>query len=135
MDEQEKQYEVKITEHAEQSMREIGMYIAVELKAPETAAKMLKTFQTGVAGLSIMPQRVHLTPEEPWRSLGIRRLHIKNYYAYFWIDEAIHRIQIMDFVYVGRDQEKQLKACSELLMKPRAEDKGGPAVSDTLKKE
>lgn len=115
MDEQERLYEVKITEYAEQSMREIGMYIAVDLKAPETAMKMLKTFQTGVAGLSIMPQRVHLTPEEPWRSLGVRRLRIKNYYAYFWVDEAKHKVQIMDFVYVGRDQENQLKAFRELL--------------------
>ena len=81
MDEQEKQYEVKITEYAEQSMREIGMYIAVDLKAPETSVKMLRMFQTEVAGLSIMPQRVHLTPEEPWHSLGVRRLRVKNYYV------------------------------------------------------
>lgn len=114
MDEQEKQYEVKITEYAEQSMREIGMYIAIDLKAPETAVKMLRTFQTEVAGLSIMPQRVHLTPEEPWHSLGVRRLRIKNYYVYFWVDEAKYKIQIMDFVYVGRDQEKQLETFGEM---------------------
>ena len=115
MDEQKKQYEVKITEYAEQSMREIGMYIAVDLRAPETAVKVLRSFQVGVAGLSNMPQRVHLTPEEPWHSLGVRRLRIKNYYAYLWVDEVKHKVQIMDFVYVGRDQEGQLKVFSELL--------------------
>lgn len=45
-DNQEKQYEVKITRHAEQSMREIAVYIAVDLAEPGTAVKMLKTFQT-----------------------------------------------------------------------------------------
>lgn len=31
-DNQEKQYEVKITRHAEQSMREIAVYIAVDIQ-------------------------------------------------------------------------------------------------------
>lgn len=108
-DNQEKKYEVKITRHAEQSMREIAIYIAVDLAEPGTAVKMLKTFQTEIKKLSMMPQRVHLTPEEPWHGLGVRRLRIKNYYAYFWIDETTLKVQVMDFVYVGRDQEKQLE--------------------------
>lgn len=105
----ERQYEVKVTRHAEQSLREIAVYIAVNLLEPETAAKMLKTFQTEIGKLSTLPQRVHLTPEEPWHGLGIRRLRIKNYYAYFWVDEAKFKVQIMDFVYTGRDQDEQLK--------------------------
>ena len=104
-----KQYEVKITRHAEQSMREIGTYIATDLMSPETAVKMLGTFQTEIMKLSALPQRVHLTPEEPWHSLGIRRMRIKNYYAYFWVDEVKEKVQIMDFIYVGRDQQRQLE--------------------------
>ena len=106
---QAKQYEVKITRHSEQSMREIGVYIAFDLMESETAVKMLKTFQSEISKLATMPQRVHLTPEEPWHGLGVRRLRIKNYYAYFWVDETKFKVQIMDFVYVGRDQEKQLE--------------------------
>lgn len=109
LDKVEKQYKVKITRHAEQSMREIGVYIAVELMEPETAIKMLGVFHTEIMKLSTLPQRVHLTPEEPWHSLGVRRLRIKNYYAYFWVDEVKSKVQIMDFVYVGRDQQKQLE--------------------------
>lgn len=96
-DNQEKQYEIKITRHAEQSMREIAVYIAVDLAEPGTAIKMLKTFQTEIKKLSKMPQRVHLTPEEPWHGLGVRRLRIKNYYAYFWIDETKLKVQVMEF--------------------------------------
>ena len=44
-DNQKKQYEVKITRHAEQSMREIAVYIAVDLAEPGTAVKMLKTYE------------------------------------------------------------------------------------------
>ena len=57
---------------------------AFDLMESETAVKMLKTFQSEISKLATMPQRVHLTPEEPWHGLGVRRLRIKNYYAYFW---------------------------------------------------
>ena len=47
-----RQYEIRITQHAEQAMREIGSYIAVDLQAPETALQMLMTFQAEIASLN-----------------------------------------------------------------------------------
>ncbi len=29
-----------------------------------------------------MPERIKLTEEEPWRSQGIHRMRVKNYYVY-----------------------------------------------------
>ncbi len=106
----EKQYEVKITRRAEQSMREIGLYFAVDLMAPETAIRMLRTFQTQIQKLAVFPGRVHYTPEEPWHSLGVRRKLVQNYYLYFWIDEENSRVQIMDVVYAKQDQQRKLEA-------------------------
>lgn len=105
----DRQYEVRITQHAEQAMREIGVYIAVDLIEPETAVRLLKTFQQEIAKLDSLPQRIHLTPEEPWRSIGIRRMRVKNYFIYFWIDEDNHRVQVTDVIYAGRDQSRQLR--------------------------
>ena len=89
-------------------LREIASYIAVDLQVPETAMQMLRTFQAEIAKLKMMPQRIPLTPEEPWHSVGIRRMLVKNYNIYFWIDDEKSIVQITDVIYGRRNQPKQL---------------------------
>ena len=48
----ERQYDIHITLHAEQAMREIASYIAVDLQVPETAMQMLRTFQVEIGRAS-----------------------------------------------------------------------------------
>ena len=103
------QYEVKITQYAEQSMREIAGYIAFDLSAPEAAVKLMLTLQSEIKRLGSMPGRIHLTPEEPWCSRGIHRMVVKNYYVYFWIDEDRGKVQVIDVTYVRRDQKRKLE--------------------------
>lgn len=103
-------YEVKVTGHAEASMREIAQYIAFELLAPEAAVNLLMTLQQEIGKLEHTPHRIHLTPEEPWHSEGVRRLAVKNFYVYFWIDEDRKKIQVIDVIYIKRDQQRQLMA-------------------------
>lgn len=104
----ERQYDIHITTHAEQAMREIASYIAVDLQVPETAMQMLRTFQVEIAKLKMMPQRIPLTPEEPWHNVGSRRMLVKNYNIYFWIDDEKSIVQITDVIYGRRNQPKQL---------------------------
>ena len=101
-------YEVKITPHAEQSMQEIASYIAVDLMEPQTAVKLLRALKKAIDSLDIFPGRIHPTPEEPWHSPGIRRMVVKNYYVYFWIDETNFCVHVTDVIYVGQDQPAQL---------------------------
>lgn len=103
------EYEVKVTQYAENALRSIGQYILNELLAPQAAVNTLQTIRKEIKTLNIMPARVHLTPEEPWRSFGIRRMTVKNFYVYFWIDDAAFRVQVTNVVYIGRDQKKQLE--------------------------
>lgn len=49
--------------------------------------------------------------EEPWRSEGLRKIIVENYYVYFWIDEENGIVQVTAFVYVKRDQNDFLKSC------------------------
>uniref|UniRef100_UPI004028E426 type II toxin-antitoxin system RelE/ParE family toxin n=1 Tax=Gemmiger formicilis TaxID=745368 RepID=UPI004028E426 len=105
----EKQYKVKVTVRAEQSLREISHYIAVDLTEPQAAVKLLRTLQKAINSLDMFPHRVHLTPEEPWHSLGIHRLVSKNYYIYFWIDESNLCVHITDVIYAGQNQPVQLE--------------------------
>ena len=63
----ERQYDIHITTHAEQAMREIASYIAVDLQVPETAMQMLRTFQVEIAKLKMMPQSSEW--RNTWRAL------------------------------------------------------------------
>ena len=73
----EKLYKVRITPRAEQSMQEIASYIAVGLMEPQTAVKLLRALKKAIDSLDMFPGRIRPTPEEPWHSLGIRRLVVK----------------------------------------------------------
>ncbi|WP_042356936.1 type II toxin-antitoxin system RelE/ParE family toxin [Bacillus rubiinfantis] len=101
-------YAVKITTQAEEQMQEITRYIASELKAPDAALRLLDALEDAISSLSDFPQRVALTEEEPWHSYGIRKMPVKNFLVYFWIDEDHLKVQVTAVVYGKRDQIRQL---------------------------
>ncbi|WP_400245603.1 type II toxin-antitoxin system RelE/ParE family toxin [Niallia sp. JL1B1071] len=79
-------YTIKITTQAEEQIQEITRYIASDLKAPDAALNLLDALETAISSLSDFPQRVALTEEEPWHSYGIRKMPVKNFLVYVWID-------------------------------------------------
>ncbi len=103
-----KQYEVKVTKMAYGHMQEIVRYISNELFAPDAANNLLDKFQESINGLSEMPERYSLVDEEPWRSEGFRKIIVKNFLIYFWIDESNSKVQVTGVIYGRRDQVVQL---------------------------
>ncbi len=108
-----KTYTVRITKQARRHLTDIKRYIAEELLAPKAAYSTLVAIESKIRSLSNMPSRVKLTEEEPWHSQGIRRMHVKSYYLYFWIDEERNKVQIIAVIYEGRDQVAQLELLSK----------------------
>ena len=104
-----KAYTVRITRQAREHLRGIRKYIEGELLAPDAARNTITALKKEIKSLSEMPERIKLTDEEPWRSEGVHRMRVKNYYVYFWIDEDNHRVQITSVIYVARDQAAQLE--------------------------
>ena len=104
----DKTYSVKITTQAEEQLQAIVKYIASELKAPKAALRLLDEVESVISSLSQFPRRVALTEEEPWRSLGIHKMPVKNFLVYFWIDEENARVQVTAVIYGMRDQIKLL---------------------------
>lgn len=104
-----KHYTVRITRQAKEHLKKIRKYIDEELLNPDAAQKMIAVLKEEISSLSVMPERITFTEEEPWRSLGIHRMTVKNYYVYFWIDEENKRVQVMAVIYTARDQLTQLK--------------------------
>lgn len=101
-------YTVKIAHSAEEQLREITDYIRFTLQAPDTAMKILDILAEEIFSLNQFPNRVLLTDEEPWRSQGIRKLLVKNFLVYFWVDEEAKKVQVIGIVYARRDQRHQL---------------------------
>jgi toxin ParE1/3/4 len=63
-------YQVKVSEQAEDQMREIARYIAVDLQNKTAAIELLDLFQAMMDSLCRLPERIALTEEEPWRQQG-----------------------------------------------------------------
>jgi len=64
--------------------------------------------ESAISSLSQFPQRIALTEEEPWRSAGIHKMPVKNFFIYFWIDEENDKVQVTTDIYGKHDQVKQL---------------------------
>lgn len=97
-------YTVKMTDQAQRQLREIVSYISHELQAPDAARNLLNALENQTASLRNFPQRISLTSEEPWRSYGVRRMPVKNFLVYFWIDEDSYSVQITAVLYSKRNQ-------------------------------
>ena len=104
-----KAYTVRITRQAREHLRGIKKYIEEELLAPDAARNTIAVLKKEIQSLSEMPDRIKLTAEEPWRSEGVHRMRVKNYYVYFWIDEENSKVQVTSVIYVARDQAVQLE--------------------------
>ena len=103
-----KTYQVEITKYAYKQMRDIARYVKIKLKNPDAAEKLLNDLKTAAISLEKMPHRIPLTDEQPWRSEGIRKIQVKNYLMYFWIDEIRSIVYITAVIYGQREQKRQL---------------------------
>lgn len=102
-------YEVRVTTQAQEQIRDIAYYIAVTLHAPDAAQAMVDDLDEVFETISQNPERQFLVEEEPWHSEGVRKIKVKNYLVYFWIDVENAAVQVIGVCYAKRDQTKFLK--------------------------
>lgn len=102
-------YKIRVTKQARDHLHNIRDYISTKLLMPDTAKKMIRFLRSEIKSLSEEPQRIKVIDEEPWGSYGIRKIRVKNYYVYFWINDEKKQVQIIAVIYVGMDQVMQLK--------------------------
>jgi hypothetical protein len=58
--------------------------------------------------LAEMPKRHSLVDKEPWRSEEVRKVIVKNFLIYFWVDEENMKVQVIAVIYEKRDQLARL---------------------------
>lgn len=110
-------YEIIITPRAAADFTELHDYIAGVLCSPETAFAYINALQTELNTLSQMPERIRPIESEPWYSKSIRRILIKNFYAYYLISKDDCCVYVVSIIYSKRDQLKQLETIKSTLPK------------------
>ena len=102
-------FEVELTERADRDLRNIFLYIAVDLQSPENADKQVKRLWNAILSLDELPERYRRYEDEPWHSRGLRILPVDNYNILYIPSLEERIVRIMTVMYGGRDISEQLK--------------------------
>ena len=93
------EYEVRVTRQALEQMKEIVHYISNDLMAPDAADNLLDKMKAEITKLSSFPKKHALIDEEPWRAEGVRKIVVKNFLIYYWVDDENNRVQVTAVIY------------------------------------
>ena len=102
------EYEVRVTRQALEQMKEIVHYISNDLMAPDAADNLLDKMKAEITKLASFQKKHALIDEEPWRTEGVRKIVVKNFLIYYWVDDENNRVQVTTVIYSRRDQIRQL---------------------------
>lgn len=102
------EYEVRVTRQALEQIKEIVHYISNDLMAADASHNLLDKMKAEIIKLSSFPKKHDLIDEEPWRTEGVRKIVVKNFLIYYWVDDENNRVQVTAVIYSRRDQTKQL---------------------------
>lgn len=96
-------YAVHITERAQRDINEAADYIEFSLKNPQAADALLDAVERELSGLANMPERYPVVTDDFLASLGLRLVRVKNYLAFYRIDESKAKVYVVRFLYGRRD--------------------------------
>ena len=91
-----RQYQIKITELAEEDLENAANYIAYELKNLSAAINTINGIRAKINSLVNFPERNELDEDKVLASLGVRKEYYRNYKIYYVIDEdTIYIVRIL----------------------------------------
>jgi toxin ParE1/3/4 len=102
-------YEIEITDQAEQDIRGIYEYIAYVLLSAQNATGQIERIKAGIFSLSEYPERQTLYTLEPWKSRNLRFLPVDNYTIFYIVNNDKKCVQVIRVMYGKREITKQLK--------------------------
>ena len=88
-------FEVELSEKADEDLRNIFLYIAIDLGVPETAEKQIERLWNAMRSLDELPERYRRYEEEPWHSRGMRVLPVDNYVVLYIPDLEEKMVRIV----------------------------------------
>ena len=81
------EYKIVIEQTAENDLVGILSYISDTLHEPSIAMKIYGLIKKEILTLNRMPFRFEVVNEEPYRSMGVRRIPVENYTVFYIVDE------------------------------------------------
>lgn len=102
-------YEVIMTPDAIEDLTGLRDYISGVLLAPDTALSYIQFLRKKISSLEYMPGSIAPVQDEPWHSMGIRKIIAKNFYIYYRIDEDNKIVYVLNVIYSRRDQLRILE--------------------------
>ena len=92
-------YTVRIAERAQRDIEEAADYLEYALKNPQAADSLLDELDSVLSGLEELPERYPPARDEILASWGIRFVRIRNYLAFFTVDQTEETVHIVRFLY------------------------------------
>ena len=102
-------YSVHITNKGEQDIIEVADYIEFTLLNPAAADSLLDTIEEEIVKLSFMPEKHKIIDDPVLKEWKIRMIPVKNYLAFYVMDENSHTVHIVRFLCGRRNWQKILR--------------------------
>lgn len=102
-------YSVIYSPQAFLDLVELYEYIRFTLQVPKTAETQVNRIKYAINSLNTMPMRHPLVDWEPWNSMGVRRVAINNYTAFYQANEDKMTVTVIRIFYSGRNIENIIK--------------------------
>ena len=83
-------------------------YISKVLLEPTIAAKLYRNIKDQISSLSNMPKRNHIVSDDRYASVGLRTHMMKNYIAYYTVDDQDNTVHILRILYNRREWQDTL---------------------------
>lgn len=97
------EYKIVIENSAEKDLVGILSYISDTLHEPDIVKKIYGSIKHEILTLNKMAFRYAVVNEEPYRSMGVRRITLENYTAFYIIDENKKTVHIFRILYNRRE--------------------------------
>ena len=97
------EYKIVIEQTAENDLLGILSYISDTLHEPSIAMKIYGLIKKEILNLNRIPFRFEVVNEEPYRSMGVRRIPVENYTAFYIVDENEKTVHLFRILYNRRE--------------------------------
>ena len=101
-------YKVIINFKAKRQLEDIVRYMKNEYYSSWSIESFLKSIEKTNEQLMKSPKLYALVIDEPWHSMGVRRILIRGYFIYYIVDDEECIVRIYGIVHSRMNQDRQL---------------------------
>lgn len=112
----QERYEVVMSGKAKDDLKYIITYINATLNEPTIAKKYVKIIRERIKSLEYFPQKYVIIDDEKLMDLKIRKLIIKNYIAFYRINENKKIVTIERIIYGKNDWINKLELAKDWIV-------------------